>query len=191
MTDNGGFTLDGVAVSTYGARLKYGAGNPMLPPSRDRTTDITGKDGVYWFASDLGQRVFTLPCYFSGCATPSALDTLIKAFARVLVDVYGKPRSLSLVFDDAPTITYIVRYSGGVPFDRAWMGCSEFTLQLVADDPYGREAEEVTSGTITTSPGTLSVTGTGTVAAPCKICITNNGGSAIAGFTITIGGWTV
>jgi len=163
----------------------------MHPATRDRTAGITGKDGNYWFGSDRDYLYFSLPCHFTGCANEAALDVLIRAFARVLVDVYGKPRAFSLVFDDAPTITYIVRYATGIPFDRKWIGCSQFTLQLVADDPYGYEAEEVTSGTITASPGTLSVTGTGNVAAPCKICITNNGGSAIAGFTITIGGWTV
>lgn len=191
MTDNGGFTLDGVAASAYGVTLRYGPGQPMLPATRDRTVEIPGRAGVYWFDSDVGQRTFSLPCDFRDCADAAALDTLIKAFARALVDVNGKPRALSLVFDDSPTITYTVRYSGEIPFDRQWVGCSEFTLSLVADEPYGREVEEVTSGTITTSPGVLGVTGTCTVASPAKICITNNGGSAIDGFTITIGGWTV
>jgi phage-related protein len=191
MVDNGGFTLGGIAASAYGVTLRYGPGQPMLPATRDRTVEIPGRAGVYWFDSDVGQRTFSLPCDFRDCADAAALDTLIKAFARALVDVNGKPRALSLVFDDSPTITYTVRYSGEIPFDRQWVGCSEFTLSLVADEPYGREVEEVTSGTITTSPGVLSVTGTCTVASPAKICITNNGGSAIDGFTITIGGWTV
>lgn len=191
MVDNGGFVLDGVAASAYGITLRYSPSIPMLPATRDRTVEIPGRAGAYWFDSDVGQRQFSLPCDFRDCADAAALDVLIKAFARALVDVNGKPRALSLVFDDAPTITYTVRYSGEIPFDRQWVGCSEFTLSLVADEPYGREVEEVTSGTITTSPGVLSVTGTCTVASPAKICITNNGGSAIDGFTITIGGWTV
>jgi hypothetical protein len=191
MTDNGGFTIDGVPATTYGVKLRYGPGQPMHPATRDRTAGVTGKDGNYWFASDRDSLNFSLPCDFRGCASAAALDVLVRAFARVLVDVYGKPRAFSLVFDDAPTVTYIVRYAGGVPFDRAWVGVSEFTLQLVADDPFGYNAEAVTSGTITTSPGTLTITGTGNVATPAKICITNNGASPIVGFTITIGGWTV
>ncbi|MFA5378748.1 MAG: phage tail domain-containing protein [Dehalococcoidia bacterium] len=191
MVDSGGFTLDGVAASAYSVTLRYGPGQPMLPATRDRTVEIPGRAGVYWFDSDVGQRIFSLPCDFRDCADAAALDVLIKAFARALVDVNGKPKALSLTFDDSPTITYTVRYSGEIPFERAWCGVSEFTLNLVADEPFGREDEEVTTGTITTSPGTLSVTGTCTVASPCKICITNNGASPIAGFTVTIGGWTV
>jgi hypothetical protein len=105
----GGFSIDGVACSTYGVTLRYGAGKPMHPETRDRTMGVTGKDGNYWFDSDRGSLSFSLPCQFAGCASAAALDVLVRAFARVLVDVYGKPRAFSLVFDDAPTITYIVR----------------------------------------------------------------------------------
>ena len=184
--DNGGFTIDGVPASTYGVTLRYGPGQPMLPATRDRTVEIPGRAGAYWFDSDVGQRQFSLPCDFRDCADAAALDVLIKAFARALVDVNGKPRTLSLIFDDAPTITYTVRYSGGVPFDRAWVGCSEFTLELVADDPFGYEAEQTTEETITTSGGVMTVISTGTKSTSARLEITNNGAAPITGFTITI-----
>jgi phage-related protein len=163
----------------------------MLPDSRDRTEEIPGKPGQYWFDSDLGVRTFSLPCQFQGAkADAAALDVLVKALARVFVDVNGKPRQVSLVLDDSPTITYLVR-SGGISINREWVHPTDFTLTLVADDPFGYEAEEVTTGTITTSPGTLAITGTSSKSSPAKICIKNNGASTITGFTITIGGWTV
>lgn len=186
MTDNGGFTINGVAATTYGITLRYGPSIPMLPATRDRTAEIPGRNGVYWFDSDVGQRQFSLPCDFRDCADAAALDVLIKAFARALVDVNGKPKALSLIFDDAPTITYTARYAGEIPFERAWCGVSEFTLNLVADDPNGAEAEQTDEATITTSGGTMVVTGTGTVSGPAILTITNNGGAPIAGFTITI-----
>ena len=186
MVDSGGFTIDGVAASTYGITLRYGPSIPMLPATRDRTAEIPGRSGSYWFDSDVGQRQFSLPCDFRDCADAAALDVLIKAFARVLVDVNGKPKALSLILDDAPTITYTVRYAGEIPFDRAWVGCSEFTLELVADDPFGYEAEQTTEATITASGGTMIVTGTGTISTPARIEITNNGAAPITGFVITI-----
>ena len=186
MTDNGGFTLNGVSASTYGITLRYAPGQPMLPDTRDRTMEIPGRDGMYWFDSDLGARQFSLLCDFRNCADAAALDTLIRAFARVLVDVNGKPKSLLLVFDDAPTLTYTVRYSGSIPFDRAWVGCSEFTLNLVADEPYARETEQIDTATITADGETITVVSTGNVSAPAKISVTNNGAAPIAGFTITI-----
>ena len=186
MVDNGGFVLDGTAASAYGITLRYGPSIPMLPATRDRTAEIPGRNGVYWFDSDVGQRQFSLPCDFRDCADAAALDVLIKAFARVLVDVYGKPKALSLILDDSPTITYTVRYAGEIPFDRAWIGVSEFTLNLVADDPYGYEASDTTTATITTSGGSMAVASSGNISTPAQICVTNNGTVPVTGFTITI-----
>lgn len=186
MTDNGGFTLGGTPASTYGITLLYAPGQPMLPETRDRTAEIPGRHGTYWFDSDLGQRRFALPCQFADCADAAALDTLIKAFARVLVDVNGKPKALSLVFDDALTITYTVRYAGEIPFDRAWCGMPEFSLNLVADDPFGYEAEDTTDGTITTSGAGIAVASSGNVTTPAQVSIQNNGETPVDGFTITI-----
>ena len=186
MVDNGGFTLGGIAASAYGVTLRYGPGQPMLPATRDRTVEIPGRAGVYWFDSDVGQRTFSLPCDFRDCADAAALDVLIKTFARALVDVNGKPRTLSLVFDDAPTITYTVRYSGEIPFDREWMGCSEFTLNLTADDPFGYAEEDTTTGSITASGAAVAVSSAGNIATPARISITNNGAAPVTGFTITI-----
>jgi phage-related protein len=186
MTDNGGFTLNGFPASTYGITLSYSPGQPMLPETRDRVAEITGKAGSYWFGSDVGPRSFNLPCRFQDCADAAALDVLIRAFARILTDVYGKPRKLLLVFDDSPALTYTVHYCGQLPFDRAWVGCSDFTLNLVADDPYAYEVEDSTTANITTSGTTLSVTSSGNTSTPAKICIKNNGTVPVTGFTITI-----
>lgn len=185
MVDSGGFSIDGVPCSTYSVTLAYAPGQPMLPETRDRTVEITGKAGSYWFDSDLGVRTFSLPCLFTGAADAAALDVLIRAFARVFVHVHGRPRVLSLVFDDSPGLTYMVRYAGQIPFDRAWLGCSEFTLNLVADDPYAYEQEDATTANITGDPETMTVTSSGNIKTPAKLCVKNNGGTAISGFTIT------
>lgn len=187
MTDNGGFTIDGIPASTYGVTLAYAPGQPMLPETRDRTVDITGRAGNYWFDSDLGPRTFSLPCRFEGAANAAALDTLIRAFARIFTHVRGKPRQLALIFDDAPTLSYLVRYAGQIPFDRAWVGCSEFTLNLIADDPYAYEEEDATTIDITTSGGVAAIIpSTGNVETPAEFCITNNGSAPIAGFTVKV-----
>lgn len=186
MTDNGGFTIGGVAANTYGITMMYGPGQPMLPESRDRTAEVLGRAGQIWIGSEQGSRYFSLPCQFRDCATAAALDILIRAFASVLIDTDGRPKELPLIFDDAPTLTYTVRYSGQIPFDRKWVGCTDFTLELVADDPYAYEAEETTSATVTTSPATIPVTSTSQVKTPAKITIENTGASAVTGFTLKI-----
>ena len=188
MVDNGGFTLDGVAASAYGITLRYAPGQPMLPGTRDRSVEIPGRAGAYWYDSDLGARVFSLPCRFVGAADAAALDVLIRAFARVFVHVRGRPRQLALIFDDAPTLTYMVRYAGQIPFDRAWVGVSEFSLNLIADDPYAYEEVDETTIAITES-GTVpgeTVTSSGNVETPAKFCFENTGGAAIDGFTVVV-----
>jgi len=187
MTDNGGFTIDGIAASDYGIELIYGPSQPFLPSTRDRTVEIPGRV-PYWFDSDLGQRTFSLPCRFTGAADAAALDVLIRAFARVFVHVRGRPRQLALIFDDSTTLTYMVRYAGQIPFERAWVGCSEFTLELIADDPYAYEDVDETTIAITesgTTPGT-TITSSGNVETPAVFCFTNNGGAAVDGFTIVV-----
>jgi phage-related protein len=188
MTDNGGFKIDGVPASTYGVTLAYAPGQPMLPGTRDRTIEIPGRAGLYWFDSDAGSRTFSLPCRFTGAADAAALDALIRVFARVLVHVYGRPRSLELEFDDSPGLKYLVRYNGQIPFDRAWCGCSEFTLDLIADDPYAYEPEDATTINITTSgsvPGT-AISSSGNIETPAEFCFTNNGANPVVGFTVKV-----
>ena len=188
MVDNGGFTIDGATATSYGITLMYAPGQPFLPSTRDRTVEITGRAGAYWFDSDLGPRTFSLPCRFTGAADAAALDTLIRAFARVFTHVRGRPRQLALIFDDAPTLTYMVRYAGQIPFDRAWVGCSDFSLELVADDPYAYEDVDETTIAITES-GTVpgeTITSSGNVETPATFCFTNNGEAAVDGFTIIV-----
>lgn len=188
MVDNGGFTIDGETATSYGITLMYAPGQPFLPETRDRTVEIPGRAGTYWFDSDLGQRTFSLPCRFTGAADAAALDVLIRAFARVFTHVRGRPRQLELEFDDAPGLKYLVRYAGQIPFDRAWVGCSEFTLELVADDPYAYEPEDDTTISPVTTSGSVvgTVTSSGNVETPAEICITNNGAGPVAGFTIKV-----
>jgi len=186
MTDNGGFTLNGIAMSTFSAYLAYGPDQPLAPGTRDRTDTIPGRPGQYWYGSDAGPRSFRLPCRFLGHASPQELDTLTRALAAHLVDVHGRPRRLALVFDDSPGVAYRVRYGGQISFDRAWLGHSAFDLDLIADDPYGYERAEHDTDTITTSPGEIEIESSGNISTPAKVSITNNGASGITGFTVKL-----
>ena len=180
------FTIDGVSNSTLSFYVLDGWGRQMLPGTRDRTAEIPGKDGDYWFASDLTQRAFNIPGYIVA-TSESDLNSKIRAQARKFVDANGKPRNISLIFTDEPLLTYTVRFNSGVDFSR-WISNTRgrFEIPLVADDPYAYEAEQTDEATITTSGGTMVVTGSGTVSTPAILTITNNGVDPIAGFVITI-----
>ncbi|MFA5453454.1 MAG: phage tail domain-containing protein [Candidatus Methanomethylophilaceae archaeon] len=189
MVDNGGFKINDIAVSTYSITLLYGPSQPMLPGSIDRTADIPNRAGRLWIDSKLGPRTFSLPCQFATTSTDAAeLDTLTRTFARVLVDAYGRPKKFKLEFDDCPGWYYTAKYNGGIPFDRKWVGCSDFKLELIADDPFAYAADESSvMSTITTSGDSISIVSAGTVSTPAKICVKNTGSATITGgFTITI-----
>lgn len=189
MVDNGGFKINDVAVSNYGITLLYGPSQPMLPGSIDRTASVLNRPGNLWIDSKLGTRTFSLPCQFATSSTDAAeLDTLIRTFARVLVDIHGNPKQVKLEFDDSPGWYYVARYNGQIPFDRKWIGCSDFTLDLIADDPFAYAVDESSAtSTITTSGDSISLISTGTASTPAKICVTNTGSATITGgFTITI-----
>lgn len=186
MTDNGGFTIGGVAASTYGITLMYGPNQPMLPETKDRTVDVLGRVGSLFIDSNPGSKSFSLPCQFRDCETAAELDTLIRTFARVLVDERGRSKQIKLIFDDYPDWYYLVRYSGQIPFDRKWVGCTDFTIDLISDMPYAqRITETITSEDITTDPQTWNLVCTGTTETPAKICITNSGAATVSGIKIT------
>lgn len=186
MIDNGGFTLNGVPISAFSAYLVYGPDQPLAPNTHDRTDTIPGRAGQYWYGSDAGPREFNLTCRFYGHTSPRELDTLVHALASHLVNVHGRPRRLALVFDDSPELTYIVRYGGQISFDRAWLGHSEFDLELIADDPYGYRKPDYETKTITTSPGEFAIESLGNVSTPAKVSITNNGTTSINGFIVKL-----
>jgi len=180
------FTLDGVSNQTLSFYVLDGWGRQMLPGTVDRTATVPGRDGAYWFSSDLTQRAFSIPGYIVASSV-SDLNAKIRALARVFVNLSGKPRRLALVFDDEPLLTYTTRFNSGVDFSR-WISNTRgrFEIPLIADDPFAYQAEDTTADTITANPGAMTVESDGTVNTPAQICITNNGGASVEGFVITI-----
>lgn len=182
----GGFTLNGVDASSYSIRLLNEPGVPVLPQSRDRTARVLGRSGRIWIGSDIGERIFSLPCTFTNVSTAADLDTKARDLANVLVDTYGRPKQIKLIFDENPDLYYLVRYAGDIPVNRIGSGGTKFTLNLIADDPYAHEEEETTSATVTASPSTIPITSSSEVRTPAKICIENTGTAPVNGFTLKI-----
>ena len=180
------FTLGGTADTALGVELQSSYQEPILPETRDYTVEIPGRPGAVRFDSDLGPREFTLDLTMIEPTTAAGLQTVVRALAAVLLDGDGKPQDVSLVFVKEPDKTYTVRYSGNLPLARLIGGThGEFTLPLVAADPFAYGSEVTTSDTITTSPGTMTVSNTGAQSTPCVITVTNNGSATINGFTIS------
>lgn len=182
------FTLGGYADTALGVELQAGYDEPILPKTRDSSVKIPGRPGRILFDSYLTARYFKLDLSMIEPATAAGLQVVVRAFAAVLLDKLGKPIDVSLVFVKEPAKTYTVRYSGKLPLARLIGGThGEFTLPLVAADPYAYGEEVETAATITASPQTMTVNNAGDYATPPVITATLSGASGnVTGFTLTI-----
>lgn len=180
------FTLGSKTDVQLGIQLLEGYDEPAAPSTIDYTKKVPGRAGAWDFGADLDKRVFNLRCQFVDATTQAELAAAIRTLTNHLLDDDGEPRDLSLVFAKESSKTYTVRYTGQLPIKRVIASTSgEFTLQLTAYDPYAYGSQVTTTATITTSPGTLTVTNSGSQNTPCVITVTNNGAATISGFTLT------
>jgi phage-related protein len=176
-------TLDGKRPEELGLKLLQEHQHPALPETRDRSVEIPGKHGAYDFGADLGVRNFELP-FLVNKFEKMDLQYMIRNFAALLVDPYGKPRTFKLIFAYEPDKFYMVRYSGSVPVDRL-VRMGNFVLPLTAFDPFAYfivPSDEITMGSdIPIMSDILWGTGLSgfTITAPQTISIINNGNQVI------------
>lgn len=134
MSNNGGFTLGGKTARQLGMRMLRTSQRPILPGTVDRTLAIAGRNGMYDFGADLGARQFYMDCAILR-TSPAALQQASSELATHLVDAYGKPRTLELIFDLQPDRKYYVRFSGGGLNIERIVGLGRFTIPFIAFDP--------------------------------------------------------
>lgn len=142
-----GFTFNGVHSSDMGIiRTSDGSrfNENLLPASTDKTVQIPGGDGTYYFGSNYTQRQIPISV---------ATDELTEIQFRQLKQWLGDKQIHPLVFDEAPYKTYMVKTSsiptlkficfdnitknnGEITVDRIYKG--EGSLQFIAYFPFAR-----------------------------------------------------
>ena len=142
-----GFTFNGVHSSDMGIiRTSDGSrfNENLLPTSTDKTVQIPGGDGTYYFGSNYTQRQIPISV---------ATDELTETQFRQLKQWLGDKQIHPLVFDEAPYKTYMVKTSGTptlkficfdnitknngeMRVDRVYKG--EGSLQFIAYFPFAR-----------------------------------------------------
>lgn len=135
-----GFTYDGkhsirdlnIYRTSDGSRY-----NENLSPSvTDKTAEVPGGDGLYYFGSQHKQRQFSISFAF---------DQLTEQQFRELRRLFSKKELVELSFDERPYVVYSVKPTGtptlktvcfeNDDYERVYKG--EGTLNLVAYYPYG------------------------------------------------------
>ena len=142
-----GFTFNGVHSSDMGIiRTSDGSrfNENLLPASTDKTVQIPGGDGTYYFGSNYTQRQIPISI---------ATDELTETQFRQLKQWLGDKQIHPLVFDEAPYKTYMVKTNsiptlkficfdnitknnGEIVVNRVYKG--EGSLQFIAYFPFAR-----------------------------------------------------
>lgn len=111
-----GFTWDGMSMSRLGIARTSGGNRyneNLLPTMQDKTTQIPGADGTYYFNSFYTQKPFSISFAF---------DHLTEKGLRQLKQLFGDKGIHSLSFDEQPYKEYMVKVTGQpqlkyIPFD--------------------------------------------------------------------------
>jgi len=178
------FTLGGKTAAELNIQLLEDTQIPMLPDTVDRTVAIGGRHGLHDFGADMGPRLIELDCVFTGTDDDEELQEEVRKLAAHLVDNWGRPKTLELIFDRETDKTWFVRYAGSLPIKRIiYHAKGFFTLPLIAYEPFAFGAEVEVAYDITLSPEDLWYVVTSGLNVPLTIILDNEGGNTIAGFS--------
>jgi len=155
---------------------------PVLPNVFERTEVVGGRNGRIDYGGRLRERSFDFYCAIVGDPkTPAGLMTKKSALAGFLIDHDGGPATLQMVLDDFPGVTWDVSIEAETKGKKLGPFIEQIRLRMVCYAPFGRAAQDETSGTITTSPGTLAVSVSGTAPTPGIFRLENVGGATVSG----------
>lgn len=169
-------SVNGQWLSEIGAQL-VSRDMPMLPETEENTVKLAGRDGQLNFGGTYAARVITLGLFVMGDDYDAAMTRMASIFNI-------RRGTLVLVFSDRPGRRYLAEYRGSISFDSS-TGNRIVNIPLKMDDPFPESDERVSETTITTSPGTVTVTSDGAELAKPVIVLTNTGSNTIHGFSFT------
>lgn len=139
-----GFSFNGVHSSNLGIkRTSEGSrfNENLLPTIQDKTVQVPGGDGMYFFGSYYTQRQFNISYAF---------DALTEEQLARIKAVFGDKKIHDLIFDETPYKVYKAKVTGSasikhIPFaegetNRIYKG--EGTIQFTAYEPFARSAHK-------------------------------------------------
>lgn len=135
-----GFTYGGVHSKDLNLyRVISGSRHDLQlhPVYNDKTTGVTGGDGMYYFGTDFQSRTFSLNL---------AYDNLTEEMIQKIRMLFDPKEVKELIFDENPYKIYSVKPVGNltlnfIPFSEGFTGRlykGEGSVQLVAYTPYAR-----------------------------------------------------
>lgn len=138
-----GFGFGGIHSSTFGiVRTSDGSrfNENLLPTTQDKTVQVPGGDGTYYFGSYFTQKQFNISIAF---------DSLTDSNLRKLKQWLGDKKIKELIFDEAPYKVYRAKVTGSATIkhicflennERVYKG--EGTIQFTCYEPFAKSRKE-------------------------------------------------
>lgn len=128
-------TLDGKRLEDFGYRASIEHYHEAIPNLRRKTIAIPGRPGAWDFGSDLESKPFNIPIRAISDSSLS-LQRLQNDLVAFLMDDFGNPRPIKMVFDYEPDKFYTVKIDGSIaPTLRSHI-IRHKTLPFIAHDPF-------------------------------------------------------
>lgn len=164
--------LNDVPIKELGMFVLQEGNTHPSPTFENKTVKVPGRIGEYHFGSEVGSRPHTIAL---GVIDPDVIESQarVRKFFELVLDEYGKPKPVKMVYEYEPDKYYTVYVDGSFIPERM-RGYINGPINLVAYDPIAYSivrADEVTWGsediTFESTAYTLGHTG-----APSKMRIT-------------------
>ena len=143
----------------------------LLSTIKDKTVQVPGGDGTYYFGSEFTQRQFTINYAF---------DNLTEEEFHALKRHFGKKEIRSLTFDERPDRAYSAKVTGTasikhIPFDGkdGIIYKGEGSIQFTCYYPFARATSSQTGGV-----------NNGDVPVPFTLVLSGNNSIVVDGYTI-------
>lgn len=139
--------IDDVLLQDEGISVLINSDEPSLPSVRNLSVTVPGRHGSYDFGAFFEPREFTLNCVYDR-QNYNELKSSLQVLNSLLLDDFGRPKTVRLRFGDEPDKYFIARLSDGVPVERR-SDRGFISVNLTAFDPYKYSkvtADEVTWG---------------------------------------------
>lgn len=141
--------IDGTDLKDIGIRAKLESDLPAAPSMRNKTLVIPGKHGAYDFGAEFEPLELELECRTLGKSNAD-IQEIARTLKRLLIDEYGRPKTVQFITNYEEDKFYNVRLSDGISIERL-VYAGDFNLPLTAFDPFAYSIEETTISELTTT----------------------------------------
>lgn len=126
--------IDDVNLNDIGIRAKLSSSIPLSPETRSKIITIPNTHGAYDMGAEFEPLPLDLECDVQG-RNLSETQMSARVLKGILLDGYGRPRTVKVSFDFEPDKWYLARLEGMIPTERMAKK-TDFTLPLTAYDPH-------------------------------------------------------